>query len=457
MTSFATPRPGSLALPRAAASSRVLELLLYATAFTITFAKIRIEVAGAYLFLSDVTALLFVLAFVVHRTARGAWSLPRTAAVVVGFFAAFLAVYLVGYFNLETAADRDEYAKGLAKWLVHFALLVAAVAFLARRSVRLYWQTLACFIAGFVANAAYGLLQLALAETTGTNLDERVLGALGVYERGGILLYGNVGGANVYRTTALTLDPNHLGVMLVTPILLLLPLYLRLERGHRLRTPIALTLAFLAFVELTTLSRSGLLGIAVGVAVLAIPYRHLLLRPRVLVPLGALSLVVGAIVLQRTEFFRTILEARTSSGSGTRIHFEFYELVRPVLSEHPLFGLGLNTFSVYYEFVTGRTNYGPHSFYVATLTETGLVGAALFAVYLGFLFRRLGALRTIGRALSQAGERTGARVRPLAWGLTAALVGTMAANLFYLTMQMYYFYLFAVLVLAAPAVFARRS
>ena len=453
MTTLAAAPP----LVRTAFGARALELLLYATAFTITFAKVRVEVAGAYLFLSDVTALLFVLGFLGYRVSRRDWSLPGAAAVLTAFLGAFLAVYLVGYFNLETATDRDEYAKGMAKWIVHFALLVAAVAYLARRSARLYWQTLACFVAGFVANAAYGLLQLALAETSGRNLDEQVLGALGLYERGGITVYGTVGGANVYRTTALTLDPNHLGVMLVLPILLLLPLYLRLERGHRLRTPLALTLAFLAFVELTTLSRSGLLGIAVGLAVLAVPYRHLLWRPRLLVPLGGLALLVAAIVLQRTDFFRTVLEARTSAGgSGTRIHFEFYELVRPVLAEHPLFGLGLNTFSVYYEFVTGRTNYGPHSFYVATLTETGLVGAALFVAYLVYLFRRLAALRAIGRALTEAGERAGARVRPLAWGLTAALVGTMAANLFYLTMQMYYFYVFAVLVLVAPAVFARR-
>ena len=38
----------------------------------------------------------------------------------------------------------------------------------------------------------------------------------------------------------------------------------------------------------------------------------------------------------------------------------------------------------------------------------------------------------------------------------AALVGTMAANAFYLTMQFYYFYACAMLVLAAPVVFGRR-
>jgi hypothetical protein len=47
-------------------------------------------------------------------------------------------------------------------------------------------------------------------------------------------------------------------------------------------------------------------------------------------------------------------------------------------------------------------------------------------------------------------------VRPLAWGLTAALVGTMAANFFYLTMQFYYFFALALLILVAPIIFGRR-
>jgi hypothetical protein len=47
-------------------------------------------------------------------------------------------------------------------------------------------------------------------------------------------------------------------------------------------------------------------------------------------------------------------------------------------------------------------------------------------------------------------------VRPIAWGLTAALVGTMAANVFYLTMTAFFFYGFIMLVLALPAVFGRR-
>jgi O-antigen ligase len=438
--------------------SRVLEVLLFTTAFVITFLKVRATTPVGYVYVSDLTAGLFVVGFILYRLRSGDWSLPRTAALAIGFFAAFLAVYLVGFYNLETAADRDQFLKGIVKFVIHFGLVIAGVAYLGRRSVRLYWQTLACFVAGFVANAAYGLLQLGLAETTGANLDQRVLGPLGLYERGGINVYGVVGDANVYRTTALTLDPNHLGVMLVVPLLILFPLYLRLERGHRLRTPLALTLGFLALVELSTLSRSGLLGLAVGVALLAVPYRHLFLKPRFLVPLAGLAVIVAFVVAQRSGFFQTVLEARTQAGgSSTRTHLEFYSLIKPALQEHAFFGLGLNTFEVYYEFLTGRTNYGPHSFYVALLTETGIVGTALYAVWLGFLFSRLRALASVGSALTQAGERLATRVRPLAWGLGAALLGTMAANLFYLTMQMYYFFVLALLVLAAPVVFGRGA
>ena len=111
---------------------------------------------------------------------------------------------------------------------------------------------------------------------------------------------------------------------------------------------------------------------------------------------------------------------------------------------------------MYYEFVTGKSNWGPHSFYVALIVETGLVGAVVFLLFLRYLFLRLrSASRELGGASLAEGRRS-AGVRPLAWGMTAALAALMAANFFYLTMQFYYFYAFAVLVLALPIVFAGR-
>jgi O-antigen ligase len=128
-----------------------------------------------------------------------------------------------------------------------------------------------------------------------------------------------------------------------------------------------------------------------------------------------------------------------------------------VLHLHPLFGLGYNNFSVYYEFVTGKTNWGPHSYYVALLVEGGLVGTLLFVAFLGYVLHRLGVARRIGRSLAAAGNPEAARVRPLAWGMTAALVGTLAANAFYLTLPLFYFFVFTAIVLATPIVFGRGN
>src|SRR5262249_57620477 len=111
----------------------------------------------------------------------------------------------------------------------------------------------AWFCLGVATKAAYGVLQL-LAAQAGHNLDAVGVGA-STGHSSQINIYGAVGGSNVYRTDGLTPDPNHLGIALIVPLLILGPLYLRMERGNRLKLPLALLLAGLLGVELATLSR----------------------------------------------------------------------------------------------------------------------------------------------------------------------------------------------------------
>jgi O-antigen ligase len=230
----------------------------------------------------------------------------------------------------------------------------------------------------------------------------------------------------------------------------LTPVYLR-----RPRRWLAVLLGFLLLVELATLSRSGLLGLGVGFLVLAIPYRRYLTSRTLILPLAGVAALLAVVVWERRHYFEVVIKSRIQTGGGsTSAHFGVYDFVPQVLRLHPLFGFGLNNFSVYYEFVTGKTNWGPHSFYVALIVETGVVGAAVFALFIVWLFRRLGLARRLGRALAAAGDVRAVRLRPLAWGFTAALVGTMAANAFYLTMQFYYFYAFSALALALAGVYA---
>ena len=447
----------TLALDRPRVVARrapVVEGLFFATVFTVTFAKLQWEVAGTLAF-SDVVTFLFLAAFAVHRIERFDGRMTRAAAITLAFFAAFLLVYLIGFFNLETGQALDQFVKGLVKWLLHFGFLIAGLVYLSRKPLDFYWKTLAWFLGGITANGVYGILQL-LAAQAGRNLDTLFLNPI----TGGasqINIYGAVNGSSVYRPNALTGDPNHLGIELLMPILILSPIYLRLERGHRLRTPLAVLIGFLLLVELATLSRSGILGLTVGALVLLVPYRHLLFSRLALLPLALVALPVAFEVYRRRHFFDVVIRSRIQTGgSSTSAHFGVYDFIPQVLHQHPLFGLGFNNFSVYYEFVTGKTNWGPHSYYVMLIVEGGLVGAALFVVFLWWIFKQLAAARKLGEALAAEGNPLAARLRPLAWGMTAALVGTLAANAFYLTIPFLYFYVFVMLALAMPAVFSRR-
>jgi hypothetical protein len=435
-------------------NGKLTAFLFLATLFTVSFEKIQWQLAGT-VGLAGILAVFFLISFGADRLSAAERGFPRTVAVALLFALAFLAVYLAGFYNIETEQAAAQFAKGLARFAITFAFAAAGIAYLARQPLRLYWLAVGALCAGIALNAIYGVAQLGFAEA-GRNLDQSLLGPL-LGEARPINFYGAVEGADVYRPNALTNDPNHLGIVLLVPLLLLTPLYMRLERGHRLKLPLALLLPFLLLVELATLSRSGLLGLGVGTLVLLVPYRRRFFSSAVLAPLAGLALVLAFVVSRRVDFFETVIRSRLETDTGsTATHFDVYRLIGPALDGHWLFGLGLNTFSVYYEAVTGLTNWGPHSFYAALLIETGIVGAVVFAAFIFWVFRRLRAGHRLGRALAAMRDPLAARVRPLAWGLTAAIVGVMVANTFYLTMQQSYFYALTMLALALPVVFGRR-
>jgi hypothetical protein len=448
--------PGlALARPRAVSLARVTSALFFTSLFVSTFEKVHWNVAGQ-IGVNDITTILFLIAFLASEREREE-RFPRTSAVVLAFFAAFALVYLCGFWDLTTKQGLTQFWKGMTKFVIHWSFMVAAIAYLVRRGEAFYWRSVAWFTLGFVANAVYGILQLGAAVGAGQNLDNLVLSPL----TGGassIDVFGHISGSNIYRVNALTVDPNHLGVMLVVPLLALTPVYLRMARSHRLKWWLAGTLAFLLLVEIATLSRSGWLGLGVGALILAIPYRRFVFTKQLLYPVGVLVVLLLGVVVVRQHFVSTLLSQRFStSGSSTQSHLAIYSYIGPVLHMHPLLGLGENNFAVYYEFLTGRANFGAHSYWVAVIVESGLIGFLLWIVFLRYVFIRLCAARRLGRILDRSGDEEGARVRPLAWGFTAALVGTMAANFFYLTMQFYYFYAFVALALALPVVFGARA
>ena len=265
----------------------MLDGLFLLTILTVTFHKLQWELAGS-LTLSDVLTSVFLVLFVWDRFVRNDGRFTRTALVAFAFLVVFALVYLAGFYSLDTGQSLAQWAKGMVKFVLHFGFLVTGVALLARRDLRFYWYALAAFLGGIGLNAVYGVIQLVLAEG-GINLDELLIEPI-TSRQTGINVFGAVGGTQeVFRPNALTGDPNHLGIELMIPLLVLTPLYLRLEAGHRLKTPLAISLAFLLVVELATLSRSALLGLGCGALVLALPYRRHLRRPAFLIPIGAVA------------------------------------------------------------------------------------------------------------------------------------------------------------------------
>ena len=449
MTAAALTPGRTLAVPRT--QERIVTGLFLASLFVATFEKVHWDVAGQ-IGLNDITTILFLVAYVVTERRP----LPRTSAIALGFFAAFALIYLLGFWNIDTSQGLTQFTKGMVKFVIHFAFIIAAIGYLVQRGERFFWRALGWFAVGFVANAVYGILQL-LSQQAGHSLDNLFLNPL----TGGaakINIYGAINGQNIYRVNALTGDPNHLGVMLIVPLLMLTPVYLRLPRRHRLKWPLAVALVFLLLVDIATFSRSGGVGLIAGALVLALPYRRFFRSKQFLYPLGALVVVLLGVLLTRKHFFETFLSQRVSTqGSSANAHFAVYSFIGQILHMHPLLGLGLNNFAVYYEFVTGKANYGAHSYWVAVIVESGLIGLVLWVVFLRYVFLRLRAARVLGRLLDRIGDDEGSRVRPLAYGMTAALVGTIAANFFYLTMQFYYFYALLAFALALPVVFGARA
>ena len=254
--------------------------------------------------------------------------------VALAFFVVFALVYLAGFYSLDTGQALAQWAKGMVKFVLHFGFLVTGVALLARAgSALLLVRARRVPRRDRPRTPSTASIQLVLAEG-GVNLDELLIEPI-TSRQTGINVFGAVGGTQeVFRPNALTGDPNHLGIELVIPLLVLTPLYLRLEAGHRLKTP----LAIVARVPPPRRARDAL-------AERAARARLRRARARAAVPPASAAarvprsrsarsrVLVAAVIVVRLDFFLTVLRARTNTSRGSGLAALRGLLVR---SGHPL-------------------------------------------------------------------------------------------------------------------------
>ena len=447
----------------------LLDALVLLVALVTTWQKMSWEVAGRVT-LVDLLQALFIGFFLLDRFARRDRRFPPVAIALLGFALLFLAVHLAGFLGLETTQAAQQWTKGMVKWSLFVGFLILAAAHVARRGTFLWIRTLGAFILGSVISAAYGIVQTALRSTTGTELDSILIAPIFTGARSlGANLYGVVSTYDaygvtsqnaVYRLTGFNEDPNHLGVLATVPFLVLLALIVGGTGAwmERRRTALAVVAGLLLVAILLTQSRSGLLGLGVGGLMLLLWYRRRFFNRQVLVGGGALAAIGVIAASSRWTQVQQLLTSRLSTDSrSSQAHVELYSLILPVLEQAPLFGLGLNNFAVFYQFQTGRADFGPHSFFVATFTEMGIVGALVWLAFLVWIGSRLRLVARAPRLGFDAPGYDAATVQALGRGLAAGFAATLVGNIFYLTMIFNAFYIAVLLFVTAPAVFGIRA
>src|SRR5205823_5135499 len=91
-------------------------IAFFATLFCVTFEKLHWEFAGT-VEISDILAVIFLASYALERLAATRRRAPRTVAILTVFILAFLLVYLIGYFNLDTTQAVSQFTKGIVKFV----------------------------------------------------------------------------------------------------------------------------------------------------------------------------------------------------------------------------------------------------------------------------------------------------------------------------------------------------
>ena len=405
-----------------------MDLLLLVTVLTVPFTKFYFEPFGK-LVLSNLIAGIYVASYVIDRVIDRDFRTTRSVRILAALFVLTTASYAAGYVGIESAEGRSQFTKAMLTWLLHGSFMVVAAAHLARGGQRLFAWTVNALLTGFAVSAIWGWLQMA-GLIIGLDIDTSILSLLPFSNDG----TGNVQyyGGGLYRVTGLTLDSNHLGVMMIVPIALSITWLRGMVRWS--------ATALFAATMVLTLSRSALLGTCAALALLVWHERRRLFRPSVvmalLVTMAVVSLAIVGLVEVRPDLARSLIFGRLDiRTNGALTHLRLYTLVPDLLVQSPIFGHGLNSFALIISTLNaGREGFGPHSHYIKMFVETGLMGATLFCVFAGWLLGRLHRVGTFQAA-----------------GIAAAIVGTLVGNIFYLTTHIMYVEVLYAMAAAATA------
>lgn len=278
-------------------------------------------------------------------------------------------------------------------------------------------------VAGF-----YGLFQYAAVTFIGRNLP------------------GVLSGGDYIRLPGTFFDANHFAAYLamIAPMVVA---FSWLEKKFWPKALWWLAYFFISFVILYSFSRSGLLSLIVGSSVILVLGIRSGYYRKILPLLGAIALA-GLVIFVSNATGRSLLDRVKSvvdlEEPSTKAHYLLLRGEVELFMENPIFGIGYGSFSERFRLSeTGKehTLVDPadvripaHSVWFEVITETGLVGLAIYLSLVVLIFKSL--IKLIRHSHNKT-------VRIYSIGFLSGLAGVWTGGLFYsYNLEFFWFYIF---------------
>jgi O-antigen ligase len=303
--------------------------------------------------------------------------------------------------SLVWAEDSAAVLTSVGRYLPNVVLIV--IVYSAMRTTRDAVWPFAAFVAGAAISAAYGLVTTP--SVSGTEELDRVTGTVG--------------------------DPNELAVLLLVGMIFGIALAVLARRSAALRLLAAGTSLLCALGLLLSLSRGGLVALAVALVASVVMGG----RWRWRAALAAVVIVVATFVFY-FAFVPASSRDRLTASDGGAGRTDIWTVGWRMVQDHPIIGVGAGNFqvsSVHYVLRPGslrrdelivERHLVAHNTYLHVLAELGIVGLALFASLIVF------SLRCALLAAHQFARRRNLGMEVLCRAFIISLVGMLAADFF---------------------------
>lgn len=235
------------------------------------------------------------------------------------------------------------------------------------------------------------------------------LGRVGYPTGPGVLRYIRDDPSLMQRATSTSVDPNVLGSLLNMALVMAAPQLLA-ERPLLPRIVLILCLGVLGLGLGLTISRSALVGMAVGVFALAV------LRYRKLLPWLILAAILALLLPWTQSYIVHFIEGVQGADLSTQMRMGEYKDAFILIRRYPFLGVGFAgapDLDIYI---------GVASTYLIIAQQMGLIGLAAFLVVVGILF--------VGFWRQRHAVAARPDLEPLWYGIHAALMGGLVGGIF---------------------------